>query len=158
MTAICSKCRSELSITGNWGGQEVVCPKCKRKIQLPAKSDLYCDDVIREYKVLSQNDLLKGPKYLYDVNVAEKRLNKLSIAGIAYCAFVIVNSVKDGGHRFYLHAVGTIEDMKKSGGLRSGSSDCSALSSTPGSVRSLAFSIFSVKGTSMGADHIERKC
>lgn len=34
----------------------------------------------------------------------------------------------------------------KSGGLRSGSSDCSALSSTPSSVRSLAFSIFSVKG------------
>lgn len=81
MTAICSKCRSELSITGNWGGQEVVCPKCKRKIQLPAKSDLYCDDVIREYKVLSQNDLLKGPKYLYDVNVAEKRLNKLASEG-----------------------------------------------------------------------------
>ena len=52
--------------------------------------------------------------------------------------------VRTGGHRFYLHEVGRIEDMKKSGGLRSGSSDCSALSSTPGSVRSLAFSIFSV--------------
>ena len=70
----------------------------------------------------------------------------ISIAGIAYCAFVIVNSVKDGGHRFYLHEVGRIEDIKKSGGLRSGSSDFSALSSTPGSVRSLAFSLFSVKG------------
>ena len=34
----------------------------------------------------------------------------------------------------------------KPGGLRSGSSDCSALSSTPGSVRSLAFSLFSVNG------------
>ena len=44
--------------------------------------------------------------------------------------------------------VGKIEDMKKSEGLRSGSSDCSALSSTPGSVRSLAFSIFSVNGVS----------
>lgn len=32
MTAICSKCRSELSITGNWGGQEVVCPKCKWRV------------------------------------------------------------------------------------------------------------------------------
>ena len=39
----------------------------------------------------------------------------------------------------------TYKDMKKSGGLRSGSSDCSALSSTPGSVRSLAVSLFSVK-------------
>lgn len=41
----------------------------------------------------------------------------ISIAGIAYCAFVIVNSVKDGGHRFYLHEVGKIEDMKKIRGL-----------------------------------------
>ena len=50
------------------------------------------------------------------------------------------------GHRFYLHEVGKIEDMKKSGGLRSGSSDCSALSSTPGSIRSLAYSLFVVNG------------
>ena len=34
MTAICSKCRSELSITGDWGGREVACPKCKRVIRL----------------------------------------------------------------------------------------------------------------------------
>ena len=39
----------------------------------------------------------------------------ISIAGVAYCAFVIVNSVKDGGHRFYLHEVGKIEDMKNPG-------------------------------------------
>ena len=58
----------------------------------------------------------------------------------------IVSLKGDGGHRFYLHEVGKIEDIKKSGGLRSGSSDCSALSSTPGSVRTVAFSIFSVKG------------
>ena len=32
MTVICSKCRVELSITGDWSGQEVVCPKCKRVI------------------------------------------------------------------------------------------------------------------------------
>ena len=41
MTAICSKCRSELSITGDWGGQEVACPQCKRVIRLPAKSEKY---------------------------------------------------------------------------------------------------------------------
>ena len=34
MTAICSKCRSELSIMGDWGGQKVACPKCKRMIRL----------------------------------------------------------------------------------------------------------------------------
>ena len=76
MTAICSKCRSELSITGNWGGQEAVCPKCKRKIQLPAKSDLYCDDVIREYKVLSQSDLFQRRGY-----TADEILNELAQVG-----------------------------------------------------------------------------
>ena len=110
-------------------------------------------EVIQSGVVVDHSQDWKGRGYESFVVAAP-----ISIAGIAYCAFVIVNSVKDGGHRFYLHEVGKIEDMKKSGGLRSGSSDCSALSSTPGSVRSLAFSIFSVKGASMGADNIERKC
>ena len=61
------------------------------------------------------------------------------------------------GHRFYLHEVGKIEDMKKSGGLRSGSSDCSARSSTPGSVRSLAFSIFSVNRAPDGISPMEMR-
>ena len=59
MTAICLKCRSELSITGDWGGREVACPKCKRVIRLPARSEMYSGEVRREYKLLSQRDLFQ---------------------------------------------------------------------------------------------------
>ena len=66
MTAICLKCRSELSITGDWGGQEVACPQCKRVIRLPAKSEMYSGEVHREYKLLSQKDLFQRRGYTAD--------------------------------------------------------------------------------------------
>lgn len=76
MTAICSKCRSELSITGDWGGQEVACPKCKRVIRLPVKSEMYSGEVHREYKLLSQKDLFQRRGY-----TADGILNELASRG-----------------------------------------------------------------------------
>ncbi len=64
------------------------------------------------------------------------------------------------GHEFEGVRGGRADIKEKSGGLRSGSSDCSALSSTPGSIKSLAFSIFGVKGVrnvSEMADELEFK-
>ena len=74
----------------------------------------------------------------------------VEIGAVAHCAFIIVNSMKDGGYRFYLHEVGRLEDMKKAGGMRTGFADRSVLSRTPGSVRSLAFSLWAVNGDSTG--------
>ena len=68
----------------------------------------------------------------------------LSIGGEAYCAFVIVNSTREYGYRFYLHEVGKIAEAKRiAEGLRSGSSGATpALSRTLGDIRSIAYSIF----------------
>ena len=74
----------------------------------------------------------------------------VEIGSVAHCALIIVNSMKDGGYRFYLHEVGRLEDIKKAGGMRTGFADRSVLSRTPGSVKSLAFSLWAVNGDSKG--------
>ena len=70
------------------------------------------------------------------------------IGGEQYCAFVVVNSTKKEGCRFYLHEVGRIADIKKMAeGLRSGSSgDKPALSRTLGDIKNLAYSLWGVNG------------
>ena len=70
----------------------------------------------------------------------------IEVGAIAYCAFIVVNSIKGGGYRFYLHEVGRLEDIKIAGGMRTGFADCSVLSRTPGSAKSVSKSAGHVNG------------
>ena len=70
----------------------------------------------------------------------------IEVGAIAYCAFIVVNSIKGGDYRFYLHEVGRLEDIKIAGGMRTGFADCSVLSRTPGSAKSVSKSAGHVNG------------
>ena len=76
----------------------------------------------------------------------------IEVGAIAYCAFIVVNSIKGGGYRFYLHEVGRLEDIKIAGGMRTGFADRSVLSRTPGSVKSVSKSAVHVNGTKVAEE------